>query len=217
MTHGNCNVPCRQVARQGGIDLFEWRCPLCRRKKSLRDGSFFSRSHLSLRQLIIFIHLWCDDQPQTYIKQQTGIGTDDKVVDWCNFLRDICSQHMAQNRPALGGFVTNGQPTIVEIDETYFFHRKYHRGYFRRGKWVFGAVERGSGRCVMKVVNRQNRQTLEPIISSWLLPGTHIISDAWGAYNQVNQLNGGVYMHDIVIHQENFVDPLQTVDPHLNN
>ena len=86
LTRQACNVPCRRVARLGGIDLFEWRCPLCRQKKSLRDGSFFSGSHLSLRQLIIFIHLWCDDQPQTYIKQQTGIGTDDTVFDWCNFL-----------------------------------------------------------------------------------------------------------------------------------
>ena len=50
------------------------------------------------------------------------------------------------NPVQLGGFDVNGQPIVVEIDESYFFHRKYHRGRFHNGLWVFGAVERESGR-----------------------------------------------------------------------
>lgn len=204
-----CNVPCGRVVRRG-VDGCEWRCRQCRRRKSLRDGSFFSGSHLTLKQLIILIHLWCDDQPQTYMKIQTGIDSDDTMVDWCNFLRDICVRHMGlvgQNWPGLGGLDNAGNPITVEIDETYFFHRKYHRGRIRRGKWVFGAVERGTGRCVMRCVHRRNRQTLERLIRRWLLPGTHIVSDAWPAYNHLDQINGGVYTHDVVVHQQNFVDP----------
>ena len=49
---------------------------------------------------------------------------------------------------------------------------------------------------------------IQPIIQQWLLPGTHIMSDGWPAYNNLDQLNGGVYLHDVVIHEQNFVDPL---------
>ena len=44
----------------------------------------------------------------------------------------------------------------------------------------------------------------------WLVPGTHIMSDGWPAYHSLDQINGGVYLHDVVIHEQSFVDPLYT-------
>ena len=81
------------------------------------------------------------------------------------------------NPVQLGGFDVNGQPIVVEIDESYFFHRKYHRGRFHNGLWGFGAVERDIGRCMLQVVPDRTAQTLLPIIQQWCLPGTNIISD----------------------------------------
>ena len=46
------------------------------------------------------------------------------------------------------------------------------------------------------------------LIQQWALPGTHIISDGWVAYKNLNQLNDSVYLHDVVIHDQNFVDPI---------
>ena len=43
----------------------------------------------------------------------------------------------------------DGTSVVVEIDETKFFHRKYHRGQWRPGHWVFGGIERGSGKCFL--------------------------------------------------------------------
>ena len=31
-----------------------------------------------------------------------------------------------------------------------YFHCKYHRGQYRDGHWVFGAVERQTGRCLLQ-------------------------------------------------------------------
>jgi len=67
----------------------------------------------------------------------------------------------------------------VDVDETYFFHRKYHRGRFWQGKWVVGILERNSGRCWMEVVARRNAATLEQIITDHVLPGTVIVTDGW--------------------------------------
>lgn len=53
----------------------------------------------------------------------------------------------------------------------------------------------------------RRRATLEPLIHQNILPGTRVISDGWLAYSQIEQIGGGVYTHDVVIHDDNFVDP----------
>lgn len=45
-----------------------------------------------------------------------------------------------------------GDGKIVEIDESKFGKRKYHRGHRVEGQWVFRGYERGSGRVFMVAV-----------------------------------------------------------------
>ena len=49
--------------------------------------------------------------------------------------------------------------------------------------------------------------TLEPIIRRWILPGSHIISDGWAAYANIDQIGNGIYTHSVVVHERHFVDP----------
>lgn len=37
---------------------------------------------------------------------------------------------------------------------------------------------------------------------------TLLLSDGWAAYRNLHNLNGGVYLHDVVIHDQHFVDPI---------
>jgi transposase-like protein len=74
-------------------------------------------------------------------------------------------------------------------------------------RWVFGGVERGSGRCFIVPVPNRRAETLLPLIEQWVAPGTHIISDAWQAYNGVSHINHGVFSHSVIVHEDNFVDP----------
>ena len=110
------------------------------------------------------------------------------------------------NPRQLDGFNQNGPGIVVEIDKSYFFRRKFHRGRRVNGISVFAAIERDSGLC-MQVVPDRTVQTLVPIIQQWCLPGTHIISDGWAVYKNLALLKGDVYLHDVVV-QQNFVDPL---------
>jgi hypothetical protein len=73
---------------------------------------------------------------------------------------------------------------------------------------VVGLVERGSGRCWLQVVAKRDAPTLEHIISSHVLPGTKIVTDAWRGYTNISQLGHGIYDHAVVIHANNFVDPV---------
>jgi len=59
-------------------------------------------------------------------------------------LRDICTEKILHGNIKLGGC-----GKTVEIDELMFGHtRKYNRSRIGKGTWVFGMVERGTGRAL---------------------------------------------------------------------
>jgi len=98
-----------------------------------------------------------------------------------------------------------GPGKIVEIDESKFGRRKYHRGHHVDGQWVFGGIGRGSGRVFFSAVEKRDTATLLQVIKSWILPGTTIISDCWKAYDC---LESEGFVHLTVNHSINFVDPV---------
>ena len=62
----------------------------------------------------------------------------------------------------------------MEIDESKFFHRKYHRGAWRGGHWVFGGIECGSNRGFLVKVEQRDANTLLPLIEDWILLGPRL-------------------------------------------
>ena len=177
------------------VDGYVWACRTCRRQTNLRADSFFQGSHVSLRQLVDVIYWWSIGSSTTETKRQANIGSWSTIVDWFNFIRDICAFCLIDHPIPLGG-----PGHVVEIDESKFMHRKYHRGVYREGHWVLGMVERGTNNCVMVVVEDRSAETLLPIIQQHVLPGTRIITDGWRAYNRLPN-------HDVVNHTLHFVDP----------
>ena len=49
-----------------------------------------------------------------------------------------------------------GEGRAVQIDESKFGKRKYHRGHHVEGQWVFGGIESDSRRCFMAVVEKRD-------------------------------------------------------------
>ena len=47
--------------------------------------------------------------------------------------RDVCAEDTRRQQTQPGGFDNAGQPIILEIDESYFYSRKYHRGRIVNG------------------------------------------------------------------------------------
>jgi transposase-like protein len=122
-------------------------------------------------------------------------------------MREECQKWLDNNTTEIGGMNQNGDSIIVEIDETKYFHRKYHRGQWREGHWVFGGIERDGGKCFLVVVPDRRAATLQQCIEEHILPGTHIMSDGWAAYANIRDIRHGIYDHSVVVHQQNFVDP----------
>ena len=101
--------------------------------------------------------------------------------------------------------------TVVEIDESKFGRRKYNKGHRVEGQWVFGGVERGSGKMFLVPVEVRNAETLVGIIKQWIKPGTTIMSDCWKAHDNLGE---GWYQHLKVNHSVEFVD--STTGAHTN-
>ena len=59
----------------------------------------------------------------------------------------------------------------------------------------------------MAGVELRDGATLLQLIKDWILPGTHIISEEWRAYNDIAILDNGAYTHDVITHEDKFVDP----------
>jgi hypothetical protein len=91
----------------------------------------------------------------------------------------------------------------VEIDESKFGRHKYHRGHPVKGQWVFGGVERESGKTFLVPVPDRIADTLVDVLTAWVEPGTNIISDCWEAYRN---LEARGYTHQTVNHSIGFVD-----------
>ena len=126
------------------------------------------------------------------------------LVDWTNFIRDICAEDTRRQQAQVGGFDNAGQPIIVEIEESYFHSRKYQRGRIMNGLWVFGAVERER---TPHATSRESQNRSDVVATD------PIGVPLWDA-RHVRWLNGGIYLHDgdvylndVAVHQHNFVDP----------
>jgi transposase-like protein len=98
-----------------------------------------------------------------------------------------------------------GPNKTVEIDESKFGRRKYHRGHPVKGQWVFGCVERESGRKFLVPVQDRAADTLSAVIRDWIEPRTKVISDCWAAYNNLGSQG---YEHHTVNQSFHFKDPI---------
>ena len=91
----------------------------------------------------------------------------------------------------------------MQIDESKFEKRKYHRGHDVEGQWVFGGIEEDSRGCFLVAVERRYEATLLPIIQKRIEPGTIIVSDCWKAYCNLEKHG---YIHRTVNHSKEFVN-----------
>uniref|UniRef100_UPI00358F0D58 dual specificity calcium/calmodulin-dependent 3',5'-cyclic nucleotide phosphodiesterase 1A-like n=1 Tax=Myxine glutinosa TaxID=7769 RepID=UPI00358F0D58 len=211
-----CDRKSTMVA-QSQIDGKRWYRSTCKTRQSIRQGSWFEGSHLSLHNLLIISYCWAYDYPQKAIAREASCDKTKTVVDCANFHREVCEQFLETNPSEIGGIdERTGEPIVVQVDESKFFHRKYHRGQWREGQWVFGGIERSSHKCFLVIVPDRTEQTLRDLTLQWILPGSHIITDGWRAYNNVDDWAHGIYTHGTIIHQENFVNPLDQ-DVHTQN
>ncbi|KAG0422376.1 hypothetical protein DMUE_6216, partial [Dictyocoela muelleri] len=100
--------------------------------------------------------------------------------------------------PKLGGI-----GSIVEVDESLMTSAKYGNWRYPEQTWVFGIVERGTGKCYLKFMPHRKKATLEKIISEIVTESTILCTDQAKVYGSLDEIG---YIHFDVCHKKNFVD-----------
>lgn len=194
----------RKVPLEKSSDCEEFVCykRTCRSSRSIRYNSFFENSKLEIEKIVLFIHLWSKMYPPEIIMDDFEFSKQ-TITDWSRFCRDLLVENFDQSMSSKIG----GENRVVEIDESLLVRRKYNRGRLLKQQWMFGGIERntsGQRKFFVEFVESRTEETLIPIILRRIKPGTTVISDGWRAYSNLNNLG---FLHEVIIHDENFVDP----------
>lgn len=120
---------------------------MCRKSVSVREGSFFSQSKLSLQQWLLVIHWWCRQYPVSDAAEEANI-TKRTAIQCYQYLRDICSWRLI-NRDA--PILLGGPGHIVQIDESLFRHKPKVYIMFLFYTIKYHPISLGSQRKIPKV------------------------------------------------------------------
>lgn len=200
---GHWDKPMKLVECQDRSDGYKWECrrqEAGKRHKtevSIRQGSWFEKSNMTVEEILKLTYWWCRDVKQEQIRHELNLASN-TAVDWDSFCRETCEVTLLERKEKIGG-----PGKTVQIDESKFGKRKYHRGHHVEGQWVFGGIEEDSRRRFMAAVDRRDEATLLPLIERHIAKGTTIISDCWKAYINLEK-NG--YEHRLVNHSKEFVN-----------
>ena len=77
-------------ARNDVTDKVSWRCQQCKGWKTIREGSFFHKSHLPLQKWFVLMYWWAREYPVSDAAMEAEVdrGT---AVDVYRWLREVCS------------------------------------------------------------------------------------------------------------------------------
>jgi len=203
-------VPCNACGREmkwcadpTSKDGFRWRCrrkvaeAKCSQSQGIRHGSWFQQSNLTFQEVLYLTYDIVCRVPAHQIRREYAFSSK-TIADWGMFCRETMLVYVEGCSEKIGG-----PNKTVEIDESMFGRRKYNRGHPVKGQWVFGGVERESGRTFLVPVPNRTADTLMTIIDAWIEPGTTVISDCWAAYRD---LAARGYTHRTVNHTISFVN-----------
>ena len=107
-------------------DGCRWRCPDCRKTGSIRSGSFFAKSKITLQKWLLLMHWWSRQYAVKDAAEETGVS-EPTAVQVYSWLRDVCSYRLCQVDPQVK---LGGQGSVVAIDESLFSHKPKVKSIF---------------------------------------------------------------------------------------
>lgn len=119
----------------------------------IRENTWFEKSNMSLEEVLKFTYWQSIGLTQDQIMLQLRISSS-TVVGWCMFCREVCEVLIEKQSQTIGG-----QGKRVQIDESKVGKRKYHKGHYVEGQWVFVGIEEDSRKCFIVAVEGRSEAT----------------------------------------------------------
>lgn len=188
--------PCSAAVTSDG---YIWQCRKqkggirCDTSRSIRAGSWFSQSNLTLEEILQITYWWTQMVTEDFLVYQTAINKP-SVLDWCNYCRELCLTYLLKQSQPLGG-----PNTIIEIDESKFDGCNGHR---LSGQWIFSGIQQQSNwTCfIFPVGEKKDGASLIEIIEQWVKPGTTLLCN-WKPFER---LTGDGYNYLTLSHSMTF-------------
>lgn len=118
----------KYVKRLSSPDGYYWTCRRsCRSSLSVRSGSCFEGTRLNMRTIFFIMYKYINRIALNDIAYELAVDRGTVSV-YADMVRDTICEYIIENNEKLGGYNEDGTSKIVEIDESYFFRRKYNRG-----------------------------------------------------------------------------------------
>lgn len=167
-------------------------CTCGRSTISASQGSFFAQYRNSVHKVLYVVYLFLNrttlastvaqsglSRPtvrsiisKIYLAMEADLNTEDVQIGRLSENVKVFSNGIVH----LGGVDSNGNPIVVEIDESKFGKRHGNKGHRVEGVWVVGGVERTPDRKVFLVtVPNRTADTLKKIIDHFVLPGKLVL------------------------------------------
>jgi transposase-like protein len=148
--------------------------------------------------------LWLSGCSHSTIKNMTKYSQP-TISKYLTIFREAVTIQINDTHNLIGG-----RGITVEIDESKFGKRKYHKGKKVEGVWIVGGVERTTERKLFaETVLKRDEATLIDVIKRNVHPESIIHTDLWRSYNSISTTLG--ITHKTVNHSKNFVDPVSGV------
>ena len=192
-----CNINC--IYRNKNHD---WQCygqvkhqkkkvKLCNYRLNDRVGTFLQEIRVPAWKILLFVSAFHEKRfCLTDVCYKLHISTR-TAVNWSSFCGEVCMHWLQQQQPI------SGECIEVEIDETAISRRKYNRGRLLKTVWLFGGIERKSGKKFIVPLITDTSEGEEPeivprtsevllgYIKQFIKPGSIIYSDCWKAYDSI--------------------------------
>ena len=146
----------------------------CQFYVSALKGTFFERSHLKLSEICQLTYFFCVNTLSISFICENLTISNNTVIDWNNFCREICIAYCETNFKKL-----RGPGKTVEVDKAKFGKRKCNKGCVIDGTSVFSGLEGESKDIFFVAIKDRTKETLTALIKEYIEPGTTTVSDCW--------------------------------------
>jgi len=127
----------------------------------------FGNARLPPQAVLLIGYLWLTKCSHTSMQLITGCSSA-TITHFAGLFRQLVANEVEEDEGQIGG-----ENVIVEIDESKFGKRKYHRGHHVEGAWVIGGVERAVERRVFaEIVEKRDAATLVDVVRRRVAPGS---------------------------------------------
>ena len=81
---------CNALGKKGDVsDGCVWRCPQCKTTKSIREGSFFTKSRMPLKKWLLLLHCWVRQYPAKDAAEEAEVDPN-TACDIYRYFLEVC-------------------------------------------------------------------------------------------------------------------------------